>query len=624
MFGIPDSIFYWILNLGIIALFVFLARKKNLLSFFEGGRWWLTWLAVGILTLMDEVTSIYYAPIEAYRFIGLKAVFYIALTSVIVRFLSTRMTEIAHILEANGIKGGGVYSFAYIVFGPTMSFVAISSIMVTYVLTATISTVSAVNNGLAFVDISNSVKFVLYLVIIWIITGINILGIKENAKFTYIIFIFAAFVLLNFLLGGVLNFNDTNIENLTTAWQGFSTDLTQGNPMTIYSNLVIGIGSCILAYSGIESVLQTASLVKNWKAIHRAYNFLAYTVGIVTPLVVFFALSALPVEQYEHHEYDLIPTVAMLFNGSWFGITVSVLAGFTLIMAVNTAMVASGELIEKIAERYHFNWLVAVNRQHSLYRIHVLNGIFYTAIIFLTMGSQAVLAEMYAVGLVASFAINTLSLLIYRYRSGSAKIEYKTSRTGSLLIFILLVSVFGYIIAHRLDGTVLWALVTLFFIAAGLYIAKKRPPEDKIWKQSDTPLDVIIALSDIPDKEVHLYLVRSNSPELLNPRDNSVYISFFLPRTDRPDIDLKNHFWLSISGRRSLYEMIYGILESIRYDLGESKEVHIHVGWPMSSWLDRISIGVMVYNLIRLPRLFPNFHFHMDYLPQKAASMFNK
>ena len=64
-------------NLILVAAFIYVARKSNFLTFFQNGRWWLTWLAIGIITLMDELTSIYYAPFEAFRFIGLKAIIYI-------------------------------------------------------------------------------------------------------------------------------------------------------------------------------------------------------------------------------------------------------------------------------------------------------------------------------------------------------------------------------------------------------------------------------------------------------------------------------------------------------------------------------------------------------------------
>ena len=66
-----------ILNLGLVILFIFLFRRKNLLSFHQDGRIWLTYLAVGIITLMDEFTSIFYVPAESYRFIGLGALVFI-------------------------------------------------------------------------------------------------------------------------------------------------------------------------------------------------------------------------------------------------------------------------------------------------------------------------------------------------------------------------------------------------------------------------------------------------------------------------------------------------------------------------------------------------------------------
>ncbi|MCX5893842.1 MAG: amino acid permease, partial [Deltaproteobacteria bacterium] len=194
-----------ILNVGLIALFVYLLRLRNLLSFNQGGKIWLTFLAVGIITLMDEFTSIFYAPAEAFRFIGLSALVFIAITSIMVRFISTRLTEIAEILEHHGLIGGGVYSFSYLVLGPMISFVAVSSIMVDYILTACISAVSAVSNATSFFPISGPAMVITVLAIIWAMAGLNIMGIRENARFTFLIFIAAAFVILNLIVSGILN-----------------------------------------------------------------------------------------------------------------------------------------------------------------------------------------------------------------------------------------------------------------------------------------------------------------------------------------------------------------------------------------------------------------------------------
>jgi hypothetical protein len=186
-----------LLNLFLTGLFIVLLRKQSLLTFHHSGRLWLTWLAIAIITLMDEFTSIFYAPAEAYRFIGSSSIIFIAITSILIRFLSTRFTEIAEILEHHGLIGGGVYSFSYLVLGPVISFVAVASIMVDYILTACISSVSAVLNAVSFFPLleqSPALIMAVVLGIIWAVAGLNILGIRENVRFTFSIFILAAFV----------------------------------------------------------------------------------------------------------------------------------------------------------------------------------------------------------------------------------------------------------------------------------------------------------------------------------------------------------------------------------------------------------------------------------------------
>ena len=64
------SILLIVANLGLVVLFIYLLRKPGRLSYYLNGRWWLTWLSVAVITLMDELTSGFYAPAEAYRFAG--------------------------------------------------------------------------------------------------------------------------------------------------------------------------------------------------------------------------------------------------------------------------------------------------------------------------------------------------------------------------------------------------------------------------------------------------------------------------------------------------------------------------------------------------------------------------
>ena len=359
----------FIINLAVVAVFFLLLRKPGRLSYYLNGRWWLTWLSVAVITLMDELTSVFYAPAEAYRFIGLSAIVFIAFTAVFIHYMTTRLVEIAEILEHHGLIGGGVYSFSYLVLGPLVSFVAVASIMVDYILTACISAVSAVLNATSFFQLPHHVIMALVLVTIWVIAGLNILGIKENARVTFTIFIGAALIFATLIVSGILALDGSSVGRLKQAFVNTTSDLRPGSFFESYHIFIAHIAFCILAYSGVESVLQTAGLVRSWREIGKAYIFLACTVGLVTPLVAALALSA-PID-FHLHEGDLITHYATLINGLPFGVAVAALASFTLIMAVNTAFVASSELIERVTHRYGFHWIIATNRRQSLYRIHI-------------------------------------------------------------------------------------------------------------------------------------------------------------------------------------------------------------------------------------------------------------
>ncbi len=601
------------LNIGLVVFFAYLLKRQNLLSFHLEGRVWLTWLAVAVITMMDEFTSIFYAPAEAYRFIGASAIVFIAVTSILIRFMSTRLTEIAEILEHHRLIGGGVYSFSYLVLGPMVSFVAVASIMVDYILTACISSVSAVLNSVSFFPLlahSQMAVMVIVLAIIWFIAGLNILGIRENARFTFMIFIGAAFVMLNLVVSGLISINYPSMSRLKDSVADAGNVLTTGSIFKDYGHFVSHIGLCILAYSGVESVIQTAGLVKNWREIHKAYWFLALTVGIVTPLVAALALSANI--DFKAHEGDLITHYASMLNGVPFGVIVAALASFTLMMAVNTAFVASSELLERVAHRYGFMWLIALNRRQSLYRIHICNAIFFSAIILITHGSQNILADMYALGLVASFCINMGSLIIYRYFMGTKEvIHYYTSRVGTIVLWVILVSCFFFLALDKPYATLLWGIVTTIVLGGGFLVARHRGPEIQEIAQSDSEMEMILFLAESDAPDVHIFFRRSEEPGLDFPKGNAVYITFFSPRAGIPPKIAPNHFRFPLT-KISMYRRMQGLLKVVEYELAD-RHVVVHIGWPLSSWLDRLAIGVWVFNLMRLPRLFPNFEFIIRY-----------
>jgi amino acid transporter len=599
-----------ILNVGLGAFFIFLLRKQGLLTYFSKGKFWLTWLAVAVITLMDELTSVFYAPAEAHRFLGPSAIIFIAFTAFFIHYMTTRLVEIAEILEHHGVFGGGVYSFSYLVLGPVVSFVAVSSIMVDYILTACISAVSAIENATSFFSLPHHWKMVTAIVVVWSVAGLNILGIKENARFTFTIFILAALVFLNLIASGIIAFDDHSMLRLKESFVDASRDLRTGSWVHSYGIFIASVASCVLAYSGVESVLQTAGLVRTWREIGKAYLFLALTVGLVTPIVATLALTA-PID-FPNHEGDLITHYATLLNGVPFGVVVAGLASLTLIMAINTAFVASSELMERVAERYGFGWLIATNRNQSLYRIHLLNASFFSFIILLAQGSQMILADMYALGLIASFCINMGSLIIYRYSMGTKEvIHFHTSRLITLAMFLIFVSCFGFLAWMKPHGTELWATVTGIVLVAGLLVARKRGPEIKEIEQSDSQMDLILHLAESTERDVHVFFSRPREEALRVVKQNEAYVTFFNPRGGAPVRLASNHFRFTAK-TRSIYQHMVALLKVVEHELTD-REITVHFGWPLSSWVDRLAIGVMVFNIMQLPRQFPTMHFNINY-----------
>ena len=162
-------------------------------------------------------------------------------------------------------------------------------------------------------------------------------------------------------------------------------------------------------------------------------------------------------------------------------------------------------------------------------------------------------------------------------------------------------------------GTMMWATVTGFVLIAGILVAKKRAPEIKEIGKTDSEMSMILYLAQSACPEIHIFFRRPREEILCEggPKENEVYVIFFSPRKGIPPKCAVNEFRLPL-GKHGLYHHIISLLKLIEYEMPEQK-VCVHFGWPLSSWLDRLSIGVMVFNLMRLPKRFPQFNFAIDY-----------
>ena len=218
--------------------------------------------------------------------------------------------------------------------------------------------------------------------------------------------------------------------------------------------------------------------------------------------------------------------------------------------------------------------MIVTNRRHSLYRIHILSAVFFSTIIIITSGSQKILADMYAIGLVASFCINMGSLLIYRYFTGTKDVTpYYTSRIGTLLLWIILVSCFIFLAIDKPHGTALWAGITAVVLVAGGLLAKKRAPEIVEIGQADNEMEMILYLAESPSPDIHVIFRRPREESLDKPKENEVYVTFYTPRQGIPPKMARNHFRFPLL-RAGLYQRILLLLKILRVRIAGQRDLH--------------------------------------------------
>ena len=159
---------------------------------------------------------------------------------------------------------------------------------------------------------------------------------------------------------------------------------------------------------------------------------------------------------------------------------------------------------------------------------------------------------MYAIGLVASFCINMGALIIYRYLKGTKEvIAYYTSRLGTLIIWVIMVSCFVFLAIDKPHGTMLWASVTGGVLLAGFWVARRRAPELKEIAKADNEMAMILYLSQAEDPEIHLFFRRSEK-EGGPVRKNAAYLTFYSPRAGAPVKRIRKPFFISLGPDRPL------------------------------------------------------------------------
>jgi len=429
------------------------------------------WRAAAIV-LSDLASSAYYVGGIAEGAIGKAAPWFI-----LAIMLFSYAVRAIYIESCSMFVRGGVYKVVHEAMGGTLAKFSVSALMFDYVLTGPISAVSA---GLYLGGLINEIGEHLQIaglhvyppyfaagfamVVVLYFWRKNIIGIHESSEkalrimqiTTVMVVILIVWCLVTIFKNG---YNPVPLplpENIKFDPDALGWLKGTAAPSITVIAILIGLGHSLLAMSGEESLAQVNREIAHpkLKNLERAGFVIFIYSMLFTSLVSFFAVMIIPDSTRPQFLNNLIGGLSMylvgplpvrlLFHGFVVLVGTLILAG-----AVNTAIIGSNGVLNRVAEDGVLpDWFRQPHHKFgTTSRLINLIVILQLITILISRGDMVMLGEAYAFGVVWSFAMKSLSVLMLRYkqpggRAWKVPLNFQVGKTelpvGLILITVVL------------------------------------------------------------------------------------------------------------------------------------------------------------------------------------------
>jgi hypothetical protein len=396
------------------------------------------WRAAAIV-LNDLASSAYYAGGEAEQFIGKTAPWFILATML----LSYAVSQV-YVESCSMFVRGGVYRVVKEAMGGALAKFSVSALMFDYVLTGPISGVSAgqylaglLNEMFAYghlkiilsADATAAAFAIAVTLYFW---WQNIKGIPESSeKALWIMQLTTVMVVA--LIGWCSYTLLVRGGHLPPAPVPRNILLTKHSLGWLYGSRIphlitvvavfVGLGHSVLAMSGEESLAQVYREIEHPKLpnLKKAALIVFIYSMVFTSLVSFFAVMIIPDKIRPQYFENLIGGLSMSLTGplvARLAFHVFVVVG-TLILSgvVNTAIVGSNGVLNRVSEDGVLSdWFRQPHpRFGTSHRIINLIVALQIMTILISRGDVTFLANLYAFGVIWSFALKGIAVLVLRY-----------------------------------------------------------------------------------------------------------------------------------------------------------------------------------------------------------------
>jgi len=412
------------------------------------------WRAAAIV-LSDLASSAYYAGGDAEKVIGKSAPWFILAV-----MLFSYAVRALYIESSSMFVRGGVYRVVKEAMGGTLAKFSVSALLFDYVLTGPISAVVAGQYLAGFIeDLARYMGHpiahfpentfaacfgALVAIYFW---RKNTQGIHESSQKAVQIMIITTVMVVILIIWctvtvlrtsvhlppspfnpGIVPLNKESLGWLDDTW---ITHLKSGSALLTFLIVFVGFGHSVLAMSGEETLAQVNREIAHPKLKNLEKTGLVIFVYSLffTSLVSFFAVMIIP--DGIRHQYfgNLIGGIAvflvgpewakLIFHGFVVLVGVLILAG-----AQNTSIVGANGVLNRVAEDGVLT--SAFQKPHprfgTSYRIiNMIVGLQLLTII-LTRGNVFTLAGLYAFGVIWSFAMMSLAVLVLRHKEPGGRV----------------------------------------------------------------------------------------------------------------------------------------------------------------------------------------------------------
>ncbi len=397
------------------------------------------WRAAAIV-LNDLASSAYYAGGEAERYIGKTAPWFI-----LAIMLFSYAVRAVYVESCSMFVRGGVYRVVKEALGGTLAKFSVSALLFDYILTGPISGVSA---GQYLAGLLNDLLRSAHIALVLPENGTaaafavgvtlyfwwqNIKGIPESSHKALRIMQFTT-VMVVLLIGWCGYTIWVRGAHLPPFPRPRNMQLGQEALGWLYGShipqmfgliaIFIGLGHSVLAMSGEESLAQVYREIEHPKLPNlKKAGLVIFIYSLVfTSLVSIFAVMIIPDNQRPGFFENLIGGLAMNLQGPFlmrllFHGFVVVVGTMILSGAVNTAIVGSNGVLNRVSEDGVLaDWFRQPHRRFGTSHriINIVVG-FQLLTILISRGNVGFLADLYAFGVIWSFAMKGLAVLVLRY-----------------------------------------------------------------------------------------------------------------------------------------------------------------------------------------------------------------